>query len=67
MAAPGLGIGDIVNACQFIYDMCMKYKDALKEFDEIAEKSKSTNVILEIIDKEAKISGNLVDRAGPQA
>lgn len=66
MAAPGLGIGDLVNACVFIYDMCMKYKDAPKEFDEIAEKAKSTAVVLERINTEAAIKGNLVDRAGPQ-
>ena len=66
MAAPGLGIGDIVNACSFIYDMCVKYKDAPKEFDEIAEKAKSTAVFLERIEDEAAIRGNLVDRAGPQ-
>lgn len=67
MSAPGLGIGDLVSACAFIYDMSMKYKDAPKEFDEIAEKAKSTAVVLERIDAEAKISGNLVERAGPQA
>lgn len=66
MAAPGLGIGDLVSACQFIYDMCMKYNDAPKEFDEIAEKSKSTAVVLERIDIEARMKGNLVDRAGRQ-
>lgn len=66
MAAPGLGIGDLVNACAFIYDMCMKYKDAPKEFGEIADKAKSTAVVLERIEAEAAIRGNLVDRAGPQ-
>lgn len=63
----GLGVGDLVNACNFIYDICIKYKDALKEFDEIAEKAKSTAVVLGNIENEANISGNLVDRAGPQA
>ena len=67
MAAPGLGIGDLVSACAFIYRQCVKYRDAPKEFDEIAEKAKSTAVVLERIDTEAKISGNLVERAGPQA
>ena len=67
MAAPGLGIGDIVNACEFIYKKCMDYKDAPKEFDEIAEKAKSTTVILKRIEEEAAIKGNLVDCAGPQA
>ena len=66
MAAPGLGIGDLVNACSFIYDMCVRYNDAPKEFDEIAEKAKSTAVVLERIGAEAAITGNLVDRAGPQ-
>lgn len=66
MAAPGIGIGDLVNACAFIYDMCVKYNDAPKEFDEIAEKAKSTAVVLERINAEAKIDGNLVARAGPQ-
>ena len=66
MAAPGLGIGDLVNACMFIYDMCMKFKDAPKEFDEIAEKAQSTAVVLERIKDEADIKGNLVARAGPQ-
>ena len=67
MAAPGIGIGDLVATCNYIYNMCMKYKDAPKEFDEIAEKAKSTAVVLARIDGEAQISGNLVDRAGPQA
>ncbi len=66
MAAPGIGIGDLVNACAFIYDMCVKYKDAPKEFDEIADKAKSTAVVLERIRTEAKLRGNLVERAGPQ-
>ncbi|KAM0794152.1 hypothetical protein BDR22DRAFT_876793 [Usnea florida] len=66
MAAPGLGIGDIVNACMAIYDLCMKYKDAPKEFEEIADKAKSTNVVLERIQAEACMKGNLVARAGPQ-
>ena len=66
MAAPGLGIRDMVDACQYIYEMCMRYKDAPKEFDEIAEKAKSTAVVLERIDIEAQTSGNLVERAGPQ-
>lgn len=66
MSAPGIGIGDLVNACAFIYDMCVKYHDAPEEFDEIGEKAKSTAVVLERINTEAKISGNLVDRAGPQ-
>lgn len=63
----GIGVGDLVNVCSFIYDTCMKYKDAMKEFDEIAEKAKATVVVLDNIDTEACISGNLVDRAGPQA
>ena len=67
MAAPGIGVGDLVKACATIYDYCLKYKDAPREFDEIAEKAKSTAVVLERIDAEAKISGNLVERAGPQA
>lgn len=66
MAAPALGIGDLINACAFIYDMCVKYKDAPKEFDELADKAKSTAVILERIRTEARIGGNLVERAGPQ-
>lgn len=66
MAAPGVGIGDLVAACAFIYDMCVKYKDAPKEFDEIADKAKSTAVVLERIRTEAKLRGNLVERAGPQ-
>ena len=65
MAAPGIGVGDIVDACNFIYKKCVEYKDAPKEFDEIAEKANSTTVILKRIDDEAKIKGNLVDRAGP--
>ena len=66
MAAPGLGIGDIVSACNFMYNMCVKYKDAPSEFDEIAEKAKSTAVVLARIEAEAAIKGNLVDRAGPE-
>ena len=64
MAAPGLGIGDIVSACTFIYDLCMKYNDAPKEFDEIAEKAKSTEIVLKRIEKENRIPDNLVARVG---
>ena len=66
MSAPGLGIRDLIDACVFIYDLTMKYKDAPKEFDEIAEKSESTAVILGRIREEAEEKGNLVERAGPQ-
>ena len=37
MAAPGLGIGDIVKACAIIADYCRKYKDAPAEFDEVPQ------------------------------
>ena len=67
MAAPALGVGDIVNACNYIYTKCRHYRDAVKEFDEIASKAKSTAIVVERLDDEAKISGNLVERAGPQA
>ncbi|MCJ1391769.1 hypothetical protein MMC18_004634 [Xylographa bjoerkii] len=67
MAAPGLGIGDIVNACNYIYRKCRDYKDAVKEFDEIASKSKSTVVVVQKIDDEARESGSLVERAGLEA
>ena len=67
MAAPGLGIGDLVKACDIIVTFCKRYKEAPQEFDEIAEKATSTAIALERIDDEAKLSGNLVERAGPTA
>lgn len=67
MAAPGIGVGDIVNACKFIYGICVKYKDAPKEFDEVAEKAKATAVTLTRLDDEALLRGSLVERAGPEA
>ncbi|KAF7507652.1 hypothetical protein GJ744_010205 [Endocarpon pusillum] len=67
MAAPGIGVGDIVNACRFIYDVCVRYKDAPKEFDEVADKAKTTAVTLTRLDDEARMGGSLVERAGPEA
>ncbi|MCJ1384054.1 hypothetical protein MMC17_007170 [Xylographa soralifera] len=67
MAAPGLGIGDIVNACNYIWRKCRDYQDAVKEFGEIASKSKSTVVVIERINDEAQENGSLVERAGPEA
>ena len=67
MAAPGIGAGDIVDACKFIYGICRKYKDAREEFDEVAEKAKSTTVVLTRLDNEAKMGGSLLERAGPEA
>lgn len=67
MAAPGIGVGDIVDACKFIYGVCVKYKDAPKEFEEVADKAKATAVILTRLDDEARMGGSLVNRAGPEA
>jgi hypothetical protein len=67
MAAPGVGIGDIINACNYIYKKCTQYKDAVKEFDEIASKAKSTTVVLKRLEDEALVGGSLVERAGPDA
>lgn len=67
MAGVGIGVGDIIMACSFIYTTIQRYKDAPDEFNEIAAKAKSTAVVLERLDDEAKVVGNLVERAGPQA
>ena len=67
MAAPGLGIGDIVNACNYIWRKCRDYRDAVKDFDEIASKSKSTVVVIERIADESQENGSLVKRAGSEA
>lgn len=67
MAAPGLGVGDIVNACNYIYTKCMQYKDGVKEFEEIASKAKSTTVVIQTLEDEAKNRGSLVERAGSPA
>jgi hypothetical protein len=67
MAAPGIGVGDIIMACQKIYELCVKYRDSVSEFDEIADKSRATEVVLERIDRESHIKGNLVQRAGREA
>ncbi|MCJ1437797.1 hypothetical protein MMC27_007184 [Xylographa pallens] len=58
MAAPGLGIGDIVDTCNYIWRKCRDYKDAVKKFDEIASKSKSTVVVIERISDESQESGS---------
>lgn len=67
MAAPGIGVGDIVNLCVGIYKFCVKYHDAPEEFREIAEKADSTVVALERIRTETAEQGNLVERADPAA
>ena len=67
MAAPGIGVGDIVAACNYIYKLCIKYRDAVDEFNEIADKSRATVVVLKRIDRESRLKGNLVERAGPEA
>lgn len=61
------GEGEALKVCSIIYTACQRYKDAPHEFDEIAAKAKSTVVILERLDNEAKAVGNLGERAGPQA
>jgi len=67
MAAPGLGIGDIVNACNYIYTKCSQFREAPAEFDEIKEKSKATEVVLMRLQREADRPGNLVERAEKEA
>lgn len=67
MAAPGIGAGDILTACKFIYDICMKYKDAPEQFDEIAEKAAATKNLVLRLQVEADTCGSLVKRAGPRA
>ena len=61
--APGLGIGDIVAACNYIYTKCSQFREAPAEFDEIKEKSKATEVVLMRLQREAHKPGNLVERA----
>lgn len=67
MAGVGIGVGDIIMACNFIYTTCQRYKDAPDDFNEVAAKAKSTAVVLERLEVEAKAVGNLAERAGPQA
>lgn len=63
----GFGAGDIVLACNTIYDLCKRYKDAPEDFGEVATKAKSLKVVLRrLIDEERK-SGSLVERAGDGA
>lgn len=64
MAAPGIGIGDIILACQTIYEYGKRYKDAPKEFEEIADKAGSLTGTLERIRKECLENGNIVLRMG---
>ena len=63
MAAPGLGIGDIVAACNYIYTKCSQYREATAEFDEIQEKASATAAVLGRLRSEADRPGNLVERA----
>jgi hypothetical protein len=65
--APGLGIGDIVAACNYIYTKCSQFREAPAEFDEIKEKSKATQVVLIRLRREADRPGNLVERAEKEA
>ena len=67
MAVPGFSVSEIINACNYIYIKCMQYKDGVKEFEEIASKAKSTNVVIQRLEDEARIGGSLVERAGSQA
>lgn len=64
MAAPGIGIGDIILACQTIYEYGKRYKDAPAEFEEIADKARSLKGTLERIRKECLVNGNIVVRTG---
>jgi hypothetical protein len=65
--APGLGIGDIVAACNHIYTKCSQFRDAPEDFDEIKEKSKATEVVLMHLQREADQPGNLVELAESEA
>lgn len=65
--APGLGIGDIVAACKYVYTKCSQFREAPAEFDEIKEKSKATEVVLMRLQREAERPGNLVERAEKEA
>lgn len=67
MAAPGIGVGDIITACQVIYKYARRYKDAPEDFDEIAVKASSTATLLSRIDREVQRDGNIVAREGPEA
>lgn len=64
MATPGIGAGDVLTACKFIYDICMKYKDAVEQYEEIAEKAGSINDLIVRLQAEAATPGSLVERSG---
>jgi hypothetical protein len=64
---PGLGIGDIVAACNYIYTKCSQFRDAPEDFDEIKEKSQATEVVLKRLQREANQPGNLVELAKNEA
>lgn len=63
MAAPGIGVGDIVLACQTIIDICQKYRDAPDELNEIASKARSLEVTLQRIKDENLYKGSIIKRA----
>ena len=64
MSLPGgIGASDIITACKFIYDICMKYKAAREEFEEIAEKTRATENVIERLEIEAATGGSLIERA----
>lgn len=63
MAAPGIGVGDIVLACQTIVKYCQRYRDAPEEYDEISGKARSLEITLERIKAENLYKGSIVKRA----
>lgn len=63
MAAPGLGVGDIISACRTIYDYGKKYSDAPEDLRIIADKACSLETTLQRIKYEGLLKGNIVQRA----
>ncbi|KAK5087562.1 hypothetical protein LTR70_006944 [Exophiala xenobiotica] len=63
MAAPGLGVGDIIDACRIIYDCPKKFADAPKDLRIIADKAWSLKTTLQRIKYEGILEGNIVRRA----
>ncbi|KAK5075575.1 Molecular chaperone (DnaJ superfamily) [Lithohypha guttulata] len=61
--AIGVGVGDLVLACQTIYDFGKRYKDAPEEFRELGDKANSLEMTLQRIQLEDCYQGSILKTA----
>ena len=63
---PGLGVGNVITVCQWVWKQYSNYKDAAKEFDQISSQANTCLTALRRVEAELGKPESLVQYAEPE-